>query len=311
MSNLLLSIIQSTPDAITRALAFGTPLLFASMGAIVNERAGVVNLGVEGMMALGALSGFVIAYNGGMGGNLFLAFLVAMLVGALAALLHAFITITMRANQFVSGLALTLLGLGLSGLLGKKFEGQVLPINVGDAAQTLLIDWGKFQVNPFTLIAVVLALVLAFVFQSTRLGLTLRSIGENPAAADVLGLNVTAVRYGAVAFGGALAGLAGAYLSLVYRPSWTDGMTAGLGWIAVALVIFVGWSPLRSIFGAIFFGLLYYLQFRLQGQSAIPTEAFSAMPYLLVIVVLAFAGLRGQQGSAPESLGLPYTRGER
>ncbi|WP_424950715.1 ABC transporter permease [Deinococcus sp.] len=298
-------------DAITRALAFGTPLLFASLGAIVNERAGVVNLGVEGMMAIGALTGFAVAYGGGMGGNLWLAALAAMLVGALAALLHAFVAITMRANQFVSGLALTLLGLGLAGLLGKSLEGQVLPPNVGDAAQKLLISWGKFQVGSLTLLAIGLAVLLAFVLQFTRVGLTLRSVGENPAAADVLGLNVGMVRYVAVAVGGALAGLAGAYLSLVYRPSWTDGMTAGLGWIAVALVIFVGWSPLRAIFGAVFFGLLYYLQFRLQGQSPVPTEVFSAMPYLLVIVVLGVAGLRGQQGSAPEALGRPYTRGER
>lgn len=284
-------------DALLRALAFGTPLLLASLGAIVNERAGVVNLGVEGMMALGALAGFAVAYGGGMGGNLWLAVLAAMLVGALAALLHAFVTITMRANQFVSGLALTLLGLGLTGLLGKAFEGFPL--------------FNQPPQWPFTAGAIGLALLLAGVLQYTRIGLTLRSVGENPAAADVLGLNVGAVRYASVAVGGALAGLAGAYLSLVYRPSWTDGMTGGLGWIAVALVIFVGWNPLRAVFGAVFFGLLYYLQFRLQGQSFIPTEFFSAMPYLLVIVVLGIAGLRGQQGAAPEALGRPYTRGER
>ena len=289
-------------DALLRALAFGTPLLLASLGAIVNERAGVVNLGVEGMMALGALAGFAVAYGGGLsgggvGGNLWLAVLAAMLVGALAALLHAFVTITMRANQFVSGLALTLLGLGVAGLLGKAFEG--FPLSRQPP------QW------PFTAGAIGLALLLAGVLQYTRIGLTLRSVGENPAAADVLGLNVGAVRYAAVAVGGALAGLAGAYLSLVYRPSWTDGMTGGLGWIAVALVIFVGWNPLRAVFGAVFFGLLYYLQFRLQGQSPVPTEFFSAMPYLLVIVVLGIAGLRGQQGAAPEALGRPYTRGER
>jgi simple sugar transport system permease protein len=136
-------------------------------------------------------------------------------------------------------------------------------------------------------------------------------VGENPAAADLLGINVLRVRYAAVAAGGSLAGLAGAYLSLVYRPSWTDGMTAGLGWIAVALVIFVGWSPLRAVFGAVFFGLLYYLQFRLQGQVAIPSEVFASLPYLLVILVLALSGLRGQQGNAPEALGKPYRRGER
>jgi simple sugar transport system permease protein len=124
-------------------------------------------------------------------------------------------------------------------------------------------------------------------------------------------VNVVVVRYLAVAFGGAMAGLAGAFLSLAYRPAWTDGMTAGLGWIAVALVIFVGWSPLRAVLGSVFFGMLYYLQFRLQDQSHVPTEVFAAMPYLLVIGVLALAGLRRMQGAAPAALGRPYHRGER
>jgi ABC-type uncharacterized transport system permease subunit len=285
-------------NALSRALSFGTPLLLASLGALVNERAGVVNLGVEGMMAVGALAGFAVAYGSGVGdGNLYLAVVAAALAGTLLSLLHAFASITLRANQFVSGLALTMIGLGVAGLLGKRFEGFPL-FNQAP-------EW------PFTLGAVLLALILAFVLAYTRLGLVLRSVGENPAAADALGIDVARVRYLAVAFGGAMAGLAGAFLSLAYRPSWTDGMTVGLGWIAVALVIFVGWSPLRAIGGAVFFGLLYYLQFRLQGQSAIPTEFFAAMPYLLVIVVLALAGLRRVQGAAPEALGRPYQRGER
>ena len=280
--------------ALTRAASFGTPLLLASLGAIVNERSGVANLGVEGMMALGALAGFAVAYNGG---NLVLAVLLAMAVGALAALLHAFVTLLLRANQFVSGLALSTLGLGVAGLLGKRFEG--LPL------------FNQAPEWPFTVGALVLAGVLSFVFYYTRAGLLLRSVGENPAAADVLGLNVTLVRVLAVAFGGALAGAAGAFLSIAYRPSWTDGMTVGLGWVAVALVIFVGWNPLRAVFGSLFFGVLYFLQFRLQGSVGVPTEVFAAMPYLLVIVVLALAGSRGQQGAAPESLGKPYQRGER
>jgi simple sugar transport system permease protein len=289
---------EEIANAFARALSFGTPLLLACLGAILNERAGVVNLGVEGMMALGALAGFAVAYGSGAGdGNLWLAVLAAMLAGALAAMLHGFVTITLQANQFVSGLALTMVGLGTAGLLGKRFEG--LPLFNQPP------EW------PFTLGAIMLAVLLSFVFYATRLGLSLRSVGENPAAADLLGLNVLGVRYAAVAAGGALAGLAGAYLSLVYRPSWTDGMTAGLGWIAVALVIFVGWSPVRAVFGAIFFGLLYYLQFRLQGQAAIPSEVFASLPYLLVILVLALSGLRGQQGNAPEALGKPYRRGER
>jgi general nucleoside transport system permease protein len=256
-------------NALARALSFGTPLLLASLGAMVNERAGVVNLGVEGMMALGAL----------------------------AAALHALVTLGFRANQFVSGLALTMLGLGVAGLLGKRYEGFPL-FNTA-------LEW------PFTVAALILAGALAFMFYFTRVGLLLRSVGENPAAADVLGMNVFLVRVIAVMFGGALAGAAGAFLSLAYRPSWTDGMTVGLGWVAVALVIFVGWNPLRAVFGSLFFGLLYYLQFRLQGNTPIPTEVFAAMPYLLVILVLALAGSKGQGGSAPESLGKPYQRGER
>ncbi|RIH80485.1 urea ABC transporter, permease protein UrtB [Calidithermus terrae] len=285
-------------NALGRALSFGTPLLLASLGAIINERAGVVNLGVEGMMAVGALAGFAVAYGSGAGdGNLYLAVAAAAGAGVLASLLHAFAAITLRANQFVSGLALTMIGLGVAGLLGKRFEGFPL--------FNQALEW------PFTVGAVLMALGLAFALAYTRLGLVLRSVGENPAAADALGIDVVRVRYLAVAFGGALAGLAGAFLSLAYRPSWTDGMTVGLGWIAVALVIFVGWSPLRAIGGAVFFGLLYYLQFRLQGQSGIPTEFFAAMPYLLVIAVLALAGLRRVQGAAPEALGQPYQRGER
>ncbi|AFZ65693.1 ABC transporter permease [Deinococcus peraridilitoris] len=282
--------------ALLRALSFGTPLLLASLGAVINERAGVVNLGVEGMLALGALAGFAVAYDGA---NLWTAVGAGMLAGALASLLHAFVTITLRANQFVSGLALTMVGVGMAGLLGKRFEGMPLFLDPEPR------EW------PFTLFAIALAVLLSVFLHMTRPGLVLRSVGENPASADVLGLSVARVRYLAVAFGGALAGMGGAYLSLVYRQTWTDNMSAGLGWIAVALVIFVGWNPLRAVFGAVFFGLLFYLQFSLQGNSPIPTEVFAAMPYVLVVVVLAFAGLRGQQGAAPEALGRPYTRGER
>ena len=281
-------------NALTRAASFGTPLLLASLGAIVCERGGVVNLGIEGMMALGALAGFAVAYSGS---SLWLAVLAAALAGGAAALLHALVTMTFRANQFVSGLALTMLGLGVAGLLGKPYEGFPLT----DTA----LEW------PFTLGAGVLAVVLYGVFFYTRAGLLLRSVGENPAAADVLGMNVALVRVLATAFGGALAGIAGAFLSLAYRPSWTDGMTVGLGWVAVALVIFVGWHPLKAVLGSLFFGVLYYLQFRLQGSVAVPTEVLAALPYILVIVVLAIIGARGQQGNAPETLGKPYRRGER
>jgi ABC-type uncharacterized transport system permease subunit len=286
--------IEEILQALARALSFGTPLLLASLGALVNERAGVVNLGVEGMMAVGALAAFGAASGEG---SPLVAVSLAMAVGALAALLHGFVTLTLRANVYVSGLALSMLGLGVAGLLGRRYEGSFL----FEPAPEL----------PFTVAAVVLAAVLWGFLHFTRPGLVLRSVGENPAAADALGVSVLTVRYLAVAFGGALSGLAGAFVSLAYRPAWTDGMTAGLGWIAVALVIFVGWSPLRAVLGSVFFGLLYYLQFRLQDQSQVPTEVFAAMPYALVILVLALAGLRRAGGAAPAALGIPYHRGER
>ncbi|MDC0714402.1 ABC transporter permease [Stigmatella sp. ncwal1] len=281
-------------QALLRALSFGTPLLLATLGGIINERAGVVNLGVEGMMAVGALAAFGLASGSGAWEW---AVGLAALVGALAALVHGFVTLTLRANTYVSGLALSLLGLGVSGLLGKPYEGAFL----FESAPEL----------PFTLAAGGLAVLLWGFLFFTRPGLVLRSVGENPAAADALGIPVLAVRYLAVAFGGALAGVAGAFLSLAYQPAWTDGMTAGLGWIAVALVIFSGWHPLRAVLGAVFFGLLYYLQFRLQSQSQVPTELFAAMPYLLVVGVLALAGVRRSRGAAPAALGRSYQRGER
>ncbi|MFT2718568.1 ABC transporter permease [Deinococcus sp. A31D244] len=291
-------------EALVRALAVGTPLLLACLGAILNERAGVVNLGVEGLMAVGALAAFAVAASSP-DANLWLAVGASMLAGAALALLHAVATITLRANQFVSGLALALIGTGAAGLLGKRFEGLPLFNKVAD------LSLGGFTISPFTVAALLLAGAMAFWLGATRSGLTLRSVGENPAAADVLGVNVGLIRVLAVMGGGALAGLAGAFLSLSYRSSWADNMTGGLGWIAVALVIFVGWRPLRAIAGALFFGFLYYLQFRLQGNSPIPTEVFSAMPFVLVLVVLALAGMRGQAGNAPAALGRAYVRGER
>jgi general nucleoside transport system permease protein len=285
---------QELLAAAVRALSLGAPLLIAALGAIANERAGVVNLGIEGMMALGALAAFAVAVGGH---PVAFAVAAALAAGAVAALLHAFVSLTVMANSYVSGLALAMLGTGVAGMLGRRFEGFPLMDPVPE--------------EPFLVAAGVLAVGLWGFLQFTRPGLVLRSVGESPAAADALGVRVQAVRYGAVAFGGALAGLAGAFLSLSYRPAWTDGMIGGMGWIAVALVIFVGWHPLRAVLGSTFFGLLYYLQFRLQDQGRIPVEVFGAMPYALVVVALAVSGLRRARGSAPAALGIPYRRGER
>jgi len=199
--------------------------------------------------------------------------------------------VSLRANQFVAGLALAALGLGASGLLGKRYEGVPLPNPLPEEGLALL--------------ALALAALLHLLLYRTRFGLYLRSVGENPRAADLFGVSVDGVRHLALFLGGGLMGLAGAYLSLAYRPSWTDGMTAGLGWVAIALVILAAWQPLRAVLGAYLFGLLFFLQFRLQGSVPIPSEAFAAMPYLLVILVLALSG----RTRAPKALGIPFERG--
>ncbi|MFH1610192.1 MAG: ABC transporter permease [Candidatus Bipolaricaulota bacterium] len=297
-----------------RALAFGTPLLWATLGEVYVERAGVVNLGVEGMMILGAFAGFAVAQTTGHPG---VGILAAAVVGGIAALLHAFVTVTLRANQYVSGLALTLFGLGLAGLLGRGWEGvplkQPLPtLNIPGLASIPVVGPMVFQgQNILTYVGLVLALILWVLLYRTRWGVAIRSVGESPATADALGINVFRVRYLTVMFGGVLAGIAGAYLSVAYRPAWTEGMTAGMGWIVIALTIFAGWDPLRTVGGALLFGALYHLSFRL--QEFVPPELLKLMPYASAILVLALVGLgkgRRRRG-APGALGLPYTRGER
>jgi ABC-type uncharacterized transport system permease subunit len=274
-------------EALLRAVLFGTPILLASLGALVSERSGVVNLGVEGIMALSALAAFGVA----LGAGPYLGLLAGVGTGVLGGMVLGLFAVTLRANQFVAGLAVAALGLGASGLLGKRYEGLPLERTLPEGGMALL--------------AFLLALLLHHLLYRSRFGLYLRSVGENPKAADLFGVSVDGVRYGALALGGGLIGLAGAYLSLAYRPSWTDGMTAGLGWVAIALVILAAWEPLRAVLGAYLFGLLFFLQFRLQGSVPIPSEAFGAMPYLLVILVLALSG----RARAPKALGVPFERG--
>ena len=219
-------------------------------------------------------------------------------MGALAALLHAFVSVTLRANQYVSGLALSMFGLGLSGLLGRRWEG--IPLDRPLPEVTVLAPLG-----------IALAVLLWVVLYHTRWGIILRTTGESPAAADAMGINVTLVRYVAVVFGGLLAGIAGGFLSVAYRPSWTEGMTAGIGWIVVALAIFASWDPLKAIWTSLLFGSLFHLSFRL--QTWIPPEPLQMMPFAFTIIVLTLTARRGGRirQAAPEALGLPYVRGER
>lgn len=293
----------------------GTPLLFGTVGEIYAERSGVLNLGVEGMMAIGALIAFMTSFYTG---NLGLAIAFAMIAGALLSLIHAFLSTSMRANQIVSGLAITILGLGLSGFLGKPMIGMTAPrlasFPIPILAEIPIVGPILFSQDVLVYTSILSALVLWFVLFKTRPGLNARSVGENPAMADSLGLNVYRTRYVCVLLGGVMAGLAGAYLSLMYTPLWIEGMTAGRGWIVIALTIFATWNPLRALLGAYLFGGVYALQFRLQAIGvATQTPQFLLMlPYITAIVglVLISAEAVKRRIGVPAALGLPYVRGE-
>lgn len=298
----------------------GTPMLFATIGEIFAERSGVLNLGVEGMMLMGAMSAFGVAHATG---NPWLGVLVAIAMGGLLALLHAFVVITLRADQVVSGLALTFLGTGLSAVLGAPLvevrQAPRLPAwDVPLLADIPLLGPIFFQHNVIVYLGFVLVPLAWFYMYRTRPGLELRAVGEYPAAADVMGVNVYRLRYAYTVLGGMLAGLAGAALSLAITPLWVDGMTAGQGWIAVGLVIFAGWDPVRAAVGSYLFGAIKRLPLDLQSFAFFlrnPATGYFAnmLPYLFTIAVLVISAretARRRLG-APAALGVPYVREER
>lgn len=300
--------------AVRAAIPAGTPLLYGTLGEVYAERSGVLNLGVEGMMIMGAVSGFAVAQTTG---NVWLGVLAAAGVGGLMALIHAFASVTLRVNQVVSGLALTMLGLGVSGMMGKRFVGQPLSVRLQPVQIPILSDLpivGEllFRFDVLVYISILLVPILWFVLYKTRLGVTLRSVGENPSAADALGVNVAFVRYAAVVFGGMMAGVGGSYLSIAYAPAWIEGMTAGAGWIVIALTIFAIWDPRRALLGAYLFGGVRVLQFRLQPLGISP-NLLNMLPYLLTILVLLL--ISGQAAKrrigAPAALMTAYSREER
>ena len=303
--------LQPILSALRAAIPAGTPLLFGTLGEVYTERSGVLNLGVEGLMIIGAVTAFGVAYTTG---NVWLAVLLAALAGGLLALLHAFASITLKVNQVVSGLAITMLGLGMSGIMGKQYIGQPLEVGFISLDLPILSDLPiigplLFQFDPLVYISILLVPVLWFVLYRTRWGLSLRSVGENPATADALGVNIVLVRYLAVFFGGLLAGMGGAYLSVVYAPSWIEGMTAGVGWIVIALTIFAMWNPVRALLGAYLFGGVRVLQYRLQPLGISP-NLLAMLPFIFTILVLmasASEAMRRRIG-APAALMQPYSR---
>jgi len=298
------------------AIVAGTPLLYAALGEILAERSGVLNLGVEGMMLVGAVSGFMVAVGTG---DPWLGVLTAMFAGGALALVHAFLSVTLKANQVVSGLALTLFGTGFSAYLGRSYIGTPLDRPLCEMHLPLLSDLPLlgpifFRHDALVLLSYLLVPALWLLVYRTRAGMNLRAVGENPAAADSLGVNVSLTRYGYVIAGGMLAGIGGAYLSLVYVPAWMENMVAGRGWIAIALVIFATWNPLNAMLGAYIFGGIDALGFRLQTLDVAVSPYFLKMlPYLFTIGVLILVtgkNVRRRIG-APGALGTPYNREER
>jgi ABC-type uncharacterized transport system permease subunit len=287
-----------------------TPLLIAALGELVVERSGVLNLGVEGMMVMGAVTGFAVALTTG---SPWLGVVAAIIVGALFSLLFGFLTLTLVTNQVATGLALTLLGIGLSGMIGESFVGQP-GIKLGTLYIPGLTDLpfvGKlfFGQDPIFYLSIVLTFGVAWFLFRTRAGLTLRSVGDNHGSAHALGINVIGIRYLAVMFGGACAGLAGGFLSLVYTPQWIENMTAGRGWIALALVVFASWRPLRVLAGAYLFGAVSIGQLHAQALGiGIPSQLLSSLPYLATIVVLVLISRnrRLTMINTPASLGRPF-----
>lgn len=288
----------------------GTPLLLVALGELVCEKSGVLNLGQEGMMLMGAVIGFITTFYTG---NLLLGFTMAALAGALMALLFGFVAITLNANQVASGLALTIFGTGLSAFIGSSFEGKTIDalptIHIGLLESIPLIGRALFAQDAIVYFSWVLFFAIYLFFRRGRAGLSVRAVGENPSVGSNLGLRVLKIRYSSVMFGGALSGLAGGYLSLAYTPLWTENMTAGRGWIALALVVFASWRVGRIMLGAYLFGFASIMHLIAQGFGlSISSNLLATLPYVATIVVLVFLSknIERLKQFEPMALGKPW-----
>lgn len=297
----------------------GTPLVFATVGEMLSEKAGNLNLGVEGMMLIGAVSGF---YFGYITDNPFIGVLAAMMGGALAASIYAFLTVTLRANQVVSGLSISILGTGVTGFASKYMMGLRLSDKFRDTFSSVKLpilssipSFGEilFNQNIYIYFSYLVVIFFVFYMYKTKYGLNLKMVGENPAVADACGIKISLYKYVHILLGGALAGLGGAYLSLVYIPSWQENIVAGRGWISIALVIFCLWKIPLAMAGAYFFGALSILGFRIQNLSIdISPYLIDMFPYIITLFVLIFVSKsKESRYSQPESLGVNYFREDR
>ena len=292
------------------SLAAGTPLVFAALGELVVEKSGVLNLGVEGMMLVGAVVSFIVAAHTqspwlGVGAG--------ALAAAALSVIFAVIALTLRANQVATGLALSLFGIGLSAFVGRGYLSVVIqgitPLSVPGLSDLPVVGRLLFGHNPLVYASLVLFAAVQWFLFRTRAGLVLRAVGESPESSHAIGYPVIAIRYAAVVFGGACAGVGGAFLAVAYTPSWVEGMTAGRGWIALALVVFATWKPWRVIVGAYLFGSVTLAQFQAQAAGvAVPSQLLAMLPYLATIVVLAIISRDAAtiRLNAPASLGKVY-----
>ena len=298
---------------IAATLSAGTPRAIAGLGLLINERAGVLNLGAEGMMLIAAVAGFAVAFHSG---SDWLAFGAGAAAGALAAAVFGVLVIWMNTNQYATGLALSLFGAGFSAFVGIGYVGKKLSERtiheVPWLAELPVIGSALFRQHPMVYLAIAATTFAAWVLYRTRAGLVLRAVGESPESAHALGYAVRPIRLVAVMIGGALCGVSGAYLSVVYAPLWVEGMVAGRGWIALALTTFATWRPARVLAGAYLFGGVTMLQLHLQGQGVqIASQFMSMLPYLATIVVLALISRNPQwiRVNMPASLGKPFSPG--
>jgi len=304
----------------------GTPILLATLGGIMNERVGHLNLGIEGMMLLGAVAGFSVGCSTG---NPLIAVLAAGLAGVLGALIYAIITVTLKGNHVVTGLALTIFGTGIANFYGQKLAHLYLPTSVTAplSAQPIpilkdipILGTMLFSQSIYIYASIILAILIYVFYKRTSIGLNAKSVGENPAAADASGVKVDLYKYLSILASGFLCGIAGSYFSLVFLTSWQNNITAGTGWIAVALIIFCTWNPLKAIFGAYLFGALIGLGLMLQNTNMslfgmkinLSSQILSMLPYIMTIVVLVFITMRKRKGNQPPAwLGNAYFREDR
>ena len=304
---------NETALLIAAMLASGTPLAIAGLGLLINEKVGVLNLGAEGMLLVGAVTGFAVSFHTG---STVLALLAGAFAAALLAAIFGWLVIWINANQYATGLAVSLFGGGFSAFVGVPYVGQKLGAPVSHAIPLLgdipFFGPALFRQHPMVYLSVIAVAVVAWFFYRTRAGLVLRAVGESPESAHALGYKVRLLRLAAVLAGGALCGVAGAYLSTVYTPLWVEGMVAGRGWIALALTVFATWRPARILLGAYLFGGVTMLQLHLQGLGVeVPSQFLSMLPYVATVVVLVLISRNPiwLRANMPASLGKPFFPG--